>query len=803
MKMKKRIAVMVFLSGIFANASAQFPGGVKSPCVWFQTESEKEDVNGKYKWVDQVGDGVRLYKGETKEEVTSEREKIHTYNFNPAIRIDSTESSQFTVKNADLSRKTVVSVVGTKVQDAGKENVFYRIDKDWNVDRIMSRTKVIFVGEDYDTLSYKPNLKNEGQEGKIVDRVKIHTFMEATQPTYSIWGANTETQFTIGGLQSVWKEEEESEKSTLSDLYMPEMAVYPRMLRHGERLRVESYLALKYGIPLSTYIGPSGEMLWPNDSKYSNRVVGYGRDDRSGFEQFQSATSYEESVYNVDDTYHQNDSEQKSSKHHLLVMGFADGEVLKDSCYVLFGDNNKSTGIKAIKQEEGVDYTDSLKVMERIWKTLRHGLTGEELHEIELGYNMTKDSLFASYVKNSNLYMLIDRSGKGDFKAEVDTIQMSSVDLEREKALFTGFKLDSVNYFTFAFSGTPEKLENEDETYDYILEVKEPECGEYGNLAQLGELELQMPEVEGGVYYSLYNEHSLVSSGEAEGVLKLIGMERGTYYLKVLPKENDKIQFSGDGVTLLNISFLTNDRGAINWEITEAGTESKVAFVLNYQNDPVESSMISGVRILRNKMYLIDNGVVSEDVLCDVKQGDEVKLQRVSFDKGKVFLNGEEKGEFSLPAYQMLKVAVKSVGGNVSGMYLEDFNWNGKFEEVIFDPYRNVSVSSSGASMSPTLFVQYEIDFNVECSKTRSSESIGMQTYDNGDLTATATVDMVKPGEVTFFVYDMSNVLVGEYDASSVTNVVTERFPVPATGVYLVIAVTSEGDEHSSKIIIK
>ena len=202
-------------------------------------------------------------------------------------------------------------------------------------------------------------------------------------------------------------------------------------------------------------------------------------------------------------------------------------------------------------------------------------------------------------------------------------------------------------------------------------------------------------------------------------------------------------------------------------------------------------------------MYLIDNGVVSEDVLCDVKQGDEVKLQRVSFDKGKVFLNGEEKGEFSLPAYQMLKVAVKSVGGNVSGMYLEDFNWNGKFEEVIFDPYRNVSVSSSGASMSPTLFVQYEIDFNVECSKTRSSESIGMQTYDNGDLTATATVDMVKPGEVTFFVYDMSNVLVGEYDASSVTNVVTERFPVPATGVYLVIAVTSEGDEHSSKIIIK
>ena len=77
----------------------------------------------------------------------------------------------------------------------------------------------------------------------------------------------------------------------------PEYVIYDRVLSYSERLRVESYLALKYGISLSqaiatNYLNSRGEVIWDSRKFYSYRsnISGVGRDDLSGLYQRRSGS---------------------------------------------------------------------------------------------------------------------------------------------------------------------------------------------------------------------------------------------------------------------------------------------------------------------------------------------------------------------------------------------------------------------------------------------------------------------------------------------------------------------------------
>src|SRR5699024_2326246 len=76
------------------------------------------------------------------------------------------------------------------------------------------------------------------------------------------------------------------------DGIMSEVFLYDRELTAEERNKVNSYLALKYGITLaSDYIASDGstQMWTANDNTdYGNRITGIGRDDGGSLNQKQS-----------------------------------------------------------------------------------------------------------------------------------------------------------------------------------------------------------------------------------------------------------------------------------------------------------------------------------------------------------------------------------------------------------------------------------------------------------------------------------------------------------------------------------
>ena len=81
---------------------------------------------------------------------------------------------------------------------------------------------------------------------------------------------------------------------------IPEFIVYRRALNQTEKLKVESYLALKYGITLhkdQNYISSKGEVYWHKQSNllFKNRIFGLGRDNNTTLYQRQSTSTHDPS----------------------------------------------------------------------------------------------------------------------------------------------------------------------------------------------------------------------------------------------------------------------------------------------------------------------------------------------------------------------------------------------------------------------------------------------------------------------------------------------------------------------------
>ena len=80
---------------------------------------------------------------------------------------------------------------------------------------------------------------------------------------------------------------------------IPEFVIFKTALDASERARVESYLAIKYGITLTSgassgnYVDSDGTIIWEGqtagaDVTYANDVIAIGRDDAQGLEQIKS-----------------------------------------------------------------------------------------------------------------------------------------------------------------------------------------------------------------------------------------------------------------------------------------------------------------------------------------------------------------------------------------------------------------------------------------------------------------------------------------------------------------------------------
>lgn len=238
--------------------------------------------------------------------------------------------------------------------------------------------------------------------------------------------------YTIGGIASGGKSINGTQGFLSGDV--PEVILYDNELSATERLQINSYLAIKYGITLNqsgsgqSYLASDGTTaIWTANSTYTNNITGIGRDDLSVLNQKQSRSisSTTEPVIALGSLAADNASNSNS--------------FTTDKAYDVWGNNNGSTTFGIYHPYGMVN-----KRMTRTWKLQETGTVGSVMVALPA-------TAVAAGFTNISLIIADDATFTTNRKQSVMTLQtINGVQYYTATAVFSG-----INYFSFGGYQSP------------------------------------------------------------------------------------------------------------------------------------------------------------------------------------------------------------------------------------------------------------------------------------------------------------------------------------------------------------
>jgi gliding motility-associated-like protein len=142
-----------------------------------------------------------------------------------------------------------------------------------------------------------------------------------------------------------------------------EVILYNTALTFMEIRKVQSYLAVKYGITLDTtnYLASDATVIWDNlaNTGYNNNITGIGRDDSSALQQKQSRSVNIKGLVSV---YNEDNGGTFPTMNDSSTAAFGN-----DKSFLLFGDNGDSLALNHCV------YDGKIVAMNRVWKVQKTG----------------------------------------------------------------------------------------------------------------------------------------------------------------------------------------------------------------------------------------------------------------------------------------------------------------------------------------------------------------------------------------------------------------------------------------------
>lgn len=219
-----------------------------------------------------------------------------------------------------------------------------------------------------------------------------------------------------------------------------EQIVYSNVLVANDQLKVESYLALKYGITLNQtsptdYLASNGTtLMWDSGttdaSIYNNDIFGVGRDDSSGLGQLKSKSNNLDGVITI-----LAEGESTGDNNDIADYNFTDIANLE---FLTIGNNNGSaTWIPTVPPV-------NFHILGRKWSVQEIG----EVGTLQIDFNVANsffdipDILFGYYY-----YMIIDSNNDGNYN---DETPIGLIDIGNNVWRAEGIDLENGNEFTLA-----------------------------------------------------------------------------------------------------------------------------------------------------------------------------------------------------------------------------------------------------------------------------------------------------------------------------------------------------------------
>lgn len=423
-------------------------------------------------------------------------------------------------------------------------------------------------------------------------------------------------------------------------------------------------------------------------------------------------------------------------------------------------------------------------------------------NQLELGYINLDNSI---YDYKENTYLIIDRSGTGDFLEEnLEYHKTSGYDKRREKILFNNIYWDIDGSGTDVFSfGCVDCLQAEVTTTNATMgdsvsnndgsiniKIKAGMPAYYYNLYKISESDTTLSTLAHFSYDSISIE------GLQSGMYKLDVGQMGGFdiYGTASQNENKRIARTNNTVTSGELSWIIPEDNQSSVYDVGFGTSQTV----NY-----------GYRVIENNLYFITPGglqsygnVTPGILISAIYAGNFItfsienqQVYRVYNVSGSMYgLVEALHGDCHVQSFRLTGTSSMNTTAGMYADYYENCNIT-KYVEIMNFDIENMSLLSR-SNISPKS--KFEIS-GVEDVNSTDAEFI-VFTKDSKNFTAVLNLNMLSPA--TLVVFDASGKFVLSKDFSDASNQRELLFSVPAPGVYIVKAITYSR-EFTQKIISK
>ncbi|MGG4093285.1 S-layer homology domain-containing protein [Paenibacillus lautus] len=357
------VASSISLTGLPEKAQAadvstlKTPGGIDTSklALWVKADSAETDVNGNVTaWKDETNKNVFSKAGSPKIESSS-------VNFNPSVTFDGTE---YLTGNQSISMRETYAVAMWNGNTKGTTD---------------QTSKGVILSPTIVTGYAKYYFWNNSTLGGLYSGDGTYSKMSLPNDgEYNLWNAaqgisrkdgspngDTKGKFIIDGIPQIGKRnavtEPPAEMGNMNG-NIAEIITLNANADTTERNKVDSYLALKYGITLnngaSNYVDTTDTLVWKTDATYKNNIAGIARDDAEALYQKQSRSINKGTQVVI-------------GRETLVDTNSANNGTLADKQYLIWGDNGKE-----LKFTKPVGTTDKNHA-ERIWKVQNTGSVDE------------------------------------------------------------------------------------------------------------------------------------------------------------------------------------------------------------------------------------------------------------------------------------------------------------------------------------------------------------------------------------------------------------------------------------------
>ena len=375
------LLLLLWVSSFTAKSQSISPGGVAAPIQWFSTDSSLSTPTLR-----------SLLAGNAN--IAAPQFKLALLNFHPSLVIDGVSQLQVELGTQDLHDASYFTVY--QALDTSHENAIWHIVNGQQTSLVLTTSRMADLSP-HRYMNYTDLVKGQPKVNSYVQHKPKDSLPVADQ-WWNLGVKPASPALPVSAFKGL----------------IPEIIAYNRVLSTQERLKVATYLSLKYGITLTepgaTYLSSAGETIWDgyDYAAWHHNIAGICRDDSGSLNQ-----------------------NAGSSSNFPGLMTITTAQPLTNNAFLLWGDNNKA--LTPAPKVAGLPL-----LLQKTWLMKPYGSMTPFTTNLLIDTKAVDAPLPAQPV----YWLVIDPSGRGKFSTASAFVRMDALD-EHGIASFNKITWDS------------------------------------------------------------------------------------------------------------------------------------------------------------------------------------------------------------------------------------------------------------------------------------------------------------------------------------------------------------------------